>query len=70
MTDQEKLVALLREWGVPFSARRLEYKNRTINEVKISADDQASPRIEGYFSFYTVFEFDGDGKFNLVGIWE
>lgn len=63
VTDIEKLKSLLTEFGVPF------YLNggRVMVE-KVPHDD--SSKVVGYRGFSCVFEFENDGKFISMGIWE
>lgn len=62
MTDLEKLVNLLTEFGVGY-----EKKDSQIICMQ-SWDD--SNKIEGYSGFYTVFNFDSAGKFLNMGAYE
>lgn len=79
MTDQEKLTALLTEWGVPYKSE--EAVGTTIAGDKINAfvvtvggydaDPDGSPKITGYSNFYTCFYFSRtDGSFIQMGAWE
>jgi len=71
VTDQDKLKALLGEWGVPYSeeddAGDMPGKAVTVGGWGAVAD---SPKIDGYSGFYTRFEFEEDGSFRLMGAWE
>lgn len=62
MTDKEKLIALLTEFGVDFEQTR-----------KV-ADDLSSPgksiKVEGHLGFYTLYEFNNDGSFKEMGAYE
>jgi hypothetical protein len=62
VTDKEKLLALLGEWGVP---SRTEDDNTVIVQV---LDD--SGKVGGYSGFFTAFDFDEDGTFVQMGAWE
>ena len=61
MTDKEKLVALLTEFGVEWRAKGQHIKCGGYNHYK---------KIIGFNGFYTEFEFDIDGKFLQMGAWE
>ena len=59
MTDKQKVAALLRDLFIGFR-EELEF-------IKVS---EGSLNVTGYPGFYTLFEFDKDGKFETVGAWE
>ena len=59
MTDKEKLVTLLTEFGVGF---------REVGGDIMCCQGDAG--IDGYSSFFTNFEFDDAGKFTQMGAWE
>ncbi|MFG9350137.1 hypothetical protein ACEP28_32440 [Pseudomonas aeruginosa] len=59
MSDQEKLKALLTEFGVGF----------TEDETSISCE-AGDAKVGGYIGFGTTFEFDTEGKFKRMGAWE
>lgn len=84
MTDKERLMALLHEWGVP-------YKDFVTREVPATGGGQLSAvmtgipsgsgydelgeftdsdKVTGYFGFYTMFRFYEDGSFADMGAWE
>lgn len=73
MTDREKLVALLTEWGVGFEG---ENAQRQRHSVGGSGEDnsvilcQGDAKIGGYSGFLAVFEFDDAGAFQQIGVWE
>ena len=62
MTDKEKLVALLREWDVPFE----EAEGGTVLIVY----EGTSPKTTGYTCFFTTFTFSPEGTFVSIGAWE
>lgn len=64
MTDKDKLLALLGEWGVPSS---IDEDNDVI--VGWERADGIG-KVAGYAGFFTAFEFDADGKFVQMGAWE
>lgn len=59
MTDREKLIALLTEFGVGF----------TEGEGSIFCESGSS-KVEGYIGFYTSFQFDSTGNFIGMGAYE
>ena len=66
MTDKEKLVALLTEFGVEFEDER--NKNESTGSFLICKE--GATRVDGYRDFYTLFGFDKDGKLMQMGAWE
>ncbi len=66
MTDKQKLITLLTEFGVKL---RLGYAEETDVVVKQSWNGD-NPKIEGYAGMYTQFRFDDNGQFISVGAWE
>jgi len=83
MTDVERLKQLLIDFGIEFtdtmdvdmaSEQTLQVKQ---NQVKTKRSflqtiriQEGTGSVKGYSYFYTDFEFDTDGKFIDVGIWE
>ena len=69
MTDRQRLIDLLDNWGVGYRhAPSLDLKEEPDEgDVVIEA---YLGNVEGYSGFYTVFEFNDDGTFRSVGIWE
>lgn len=71
MTDREKLLALLDEWGVGYNGKYAE-RNRFDSidfdrDVMVCAGDT---KIDGYSNFFAVFEFEPDGTFRQITVWE
>jgi hypothetical protein len=62
-TDKQKLIDLLNDFGIKF---REESRTITINVDRDSKDSKVS----GYSGFFTEFEFDKNGKFEDMGVWE
>ena len=60
-SDKDKLKALLTEFGVGWREKPEGIK---------CGGYQSYNKIGGYSSFYTLFEFDEDGKFIQIGAWE
>lgn len=61
MTDRDKLINLLLEFGVEFKVHDSD------NDIICKEGDK---KISGYPSFYTLFEFDENGRFIAIGAWE
>lgn len=80
MTDQDKLKALLGEWGVPYSEEDGTFRSPGGEDVPLKAVTVGgagggmgvpeSPKVDGYCGFYTRFEFGEDGSFRVMGAWE
>lgn len=67
MTDREKLLALLNEWGVPY----LEEHSGCVLVGNYAPGMPVNPeKIDGYSGFYTSFDFDTEGQFLKMGAWE
>lgn len=70
MTDRERFLALLDEWGVGYNG---ENAKRNLSREDLSHDVilcQGDPKIIGYTDFLAVFEFEPDGTFKQIGVWE
>lgn len=68
-SDKQKLESLLKEFGITHSDNS-HYNARmfwTDNSVVLYS---GSGNVEGYSDFYCKFEFDEQGKFISVGVWE
>lgn len=70
LTDLEKLKQLLEQFGVGYTEERIEKyrddgKPRTF--IKCECGDK---KVEGYGGFVTLFEFDADGEFLVMGAYE
>lgn len=68
MTDYEKLKQLFTEFGIAFREDWDESGSDNPNTISLVADD--SDKVCGYSYFYSTYEFDENGKFVQVGIWE
>lgn len=64
-THKQKVIDLLTELGIGFTVDHPEYNPSTNILVKSSNNG-----VDGYCMFYNLFEFDEDGKFKVLGIWE
>jgi hypothetical protein len=62
-TDKQKLIDLLNDFRIKF---REESRTITINSDRYGEDSKVS----GYMGFFTDFEFDNNGGFISMGIWE
>lgn len=71
MTDQQKLIVLLTEWGVEFDiSARLSHINPKYGSGISITCRTGKGKIDGYGGFCTIFEFDEDEKFIEMGVWE
>lgn len=65
MSDKEKLMVLLVEFGVQF-----RFEKREKEEGTTIVCECGDTKISGWAGFYTTFKFDADGKFQEMGAWE
>lgn len=63
MTDKEKLINLLNEFGVGFT----QSEHTDFDEVNC---EQGQAKVEGYVGFATSFQFKKDGSFIAMGAYE
>lgn len=63
-TDYQKLKELLTGFGVRFSKETRENENQVIQCMS------GWDKVDGYLGFFTDFEFNKEGKFIEMGIWE
>lgn len=59
MNDREKIKAFLVEMGIGFEEKDGEILCR-----------EGMDKVHGYGHFFFCFEFDKDGSFTSVGVWE
>lgn len=71
MTDKEKLIALLTEFGVGFQEERRD-KDMIADGWSEQAVlcEQGMSKVGGYSGFLVDFGFDADGKFVEMGAYE
>jgi hypothetical protein len=67
MTDKDKLIALLREFGINASVESDFGRCHNSDNVLLEAGQGG---VDGYNGFYAEFKFDDSGKFVEVGVWE
>lgn len=71
MTDREALEDLLRRFGLtPYTGHGKDWDSPDPpgdNQVKLVAKEGG---VEGYGGFLATFEFDADGKFESLHLWE
>jgi hypothetical protein len=65
MTDREALLALLERFGLAPATEFLEYDEPDVIELRV---DQGN--VKGYMSFHAIFDFDENGKFRELSLWE
>lgn len=61
MTDKEKLVSLLTEFGIEW--------RETSEGIKCGGWNTRA-KIRGWSGFYTLFEFNEDDSFKVMGAWD
>jgi hypothetical protein len=66
MTDKDKVIALLKELGIGYADRYGE-TFETTNDIYLIAGEG---NVDGYGGFCATFEFNEDGSFKKLGIWE
>lgn len=64
MSDRDDFAALFTRVGIPFEDRKRELS------IQRWLGDGESPKIAGYHGFAADFEFDDDGRFVRVSIYE
>ena len=71
VTDQERLVALLDDFGIQHQAEPPDGPHDSVgpggSEVVITSHGDKN---DGYMFFYCTFQFGPDGAFEKVGVWE
>lgn len=67
MTDKEKVEALFKELGIGYE---LDYPMGCNGELRIVCKALSCKNVEGYDGFVAIFNFDRDGKFDRLGVWE
>lgn len=70
MTDKEKLVALLTEFGVSFKDERYGSGDSNIIVKYNWYSEQHQSKVTGYNGFFTQFTFNTEEKFIEMGAWE
>ena len=74
MTDYDKLKQLFDEFGVEYDvikdAKRLTADETAYEPCKTIRTNEGGKKVTGYFDFFTLFDFDLDGKFIEMGAWE
>jgi len=66
MTDKERFLELFNSWGI--NPENHPEDNDTNCFYIFSHDNEE--KIDGYAGFLTTFEFDDEGTFIRMGIWE
>lgn len=68
-TQRERLVALLAEFGIQPMDETCRYPAPDYDPQAVTLLAHHGG-VDGYSSFYAVFEFDDAGQFKTVGVWE
>jgi hypothetical protein len=67
MTDREEFLALISKWGLVPDKHNEMCVSFTVNgSLKVREET----KVTGYFDFIAEFDFDSEGKFKELGIWE
>ncbi len=73
-TDNERFLELMSDFGVQVKTYEEYYKPTCVqNDAMLNTyiiQTGIEPKQMGYYGFVTEFEFDNDGKFVRLGIWE
>jgi hypothetical protein len=74
-TDQERLLALLKDFGINSETEDMEAEPDGPNKelppgTGIVIEQHNNPKVGGYTQFFGVFRFDKDGRFVQVSFWE
>lgn len=64
MTDKQRLLKLLEDWGLP--SKDSSHDGGTATSITVGAND----KVEGYTDFTVEFNYDYDDNFVHMGIWE
>jgi hypothetical protein len=64
MTDKQKFLELLASWQVPHT----ETVDSDCDSISLEA--WSHEKIEGYCGFMAIFNFNKDGSFLKIGVWE
>jgi len=70
MTDYEKVKKLFTELGIGITEGALEDDGPNTKGRDIGLINESNAKIKGYSGFQTYFNFNEDGKFLDVGLWE
>lgn len=70
-TDKQRTKEFLESLGIGFAEdlNKVNTIRITVPSVCDSTEEDGGV-VQGYCDFFTQFEFDSNGKFVLVGIWE
>lgn len=70
MTDLDKYTSLLRSWNVLYDVAHNNMTQRTQVSIVVPHHTERRTNVVGYSDFTTIVEFDPDGNFVNIGIWE
>lgn len=69
MTDKDKYTELLKSWGVVYVIVHNNMTQHARVSIKVP-DTEYRTNVVGYSGFETTVEFDNEGNFVDIGIWE
>ena len=72
MNDYEKFVALVNEFGIPFTENTIQNcaSDNGNKVVELMTGEGNQPKLKGYNGFASHWVFDKDGKFVAIYHWE
>lgn len=65
MTDQERFIQLMQDFGIDVTATDVDRGAATGYSLKANKTNN----VEGYYGFFADFAFDAQGKFLRAGVW-
>lgn len=72
MTDLEKLKQVFTEIGIGFTESPTQLENHVAphggTEIRCTANKNTN--VEGYTEFFATFDFDNEGKFIVMSVYE
>ena len=79
MTDRDALCSLLARFGIPSTESPIKEREYDYNaggdiehppgRTRITVE-QGGDKVGGYFGFFATFDFEPDGRFVKMGVWE
>ena len=70
-TDMEKTKLFFDEMGIAYEIGPAECSREGVASIRLRIEAHGGGvKQDGYFGFFTDFEFDAEGKLVVMGIWE
>lgn len=70
MTDKDKLLSLLQDFGIGYVDKKYHQARGNWDDNSVVLYEDVGGGVQGYMDFYCKFDFDEQGKFISVGVWE